>query len=273
MRWHVPRIGLLAVGLAVTAAPLPVPQAGFPNPQSSTPNSQPDLAAREHFLLTASIQSVAPIDKGITHSLKAVLSDGHFTHAAQIQMVDIYMPVFHGRDGSEEADFSDCWKYNVAAYRLARLLHLTYMTPVSVARAYQGQPAAFTWWIDDVLMDDRDRLRDNVQPPDLARWDRQMDVIRLFDQLIYNMDRSQENILIGGDWNVWMIDHTRAFRKWPTLRNPAAVTWCPPDLFRWLQALRREDLDRDLLGMLTDEQISALIARRDLILAKLTTQP
>jgi hypothetical protein len=70
-----------------------------------------------------------------------------------------------------------------------------------------------------------------------------------------------------------MIDHTRAFRKWDALRNPAAVTWCPPDLFYSLQALHREDLDRDLLGILTDEQISALITRRDLILAKLTTQP
>ena len=49
-----------------------------------------------------------------------------------------------------------------------------------------------------------------------------MDTIRIFDQLIYNMDRSQENLLIGNDWRAYMIDHTRAFRKWPQLRNPAA---------------------------------------------------
>ncbi len=137
MRWHVSRICLLAATLALAAAPAPTPQTPAPDPRSPIPD--PQLAVRERFLLTANILSVAPIEKGISHSLKAILTDGRFTHAAQIQMVDIHMPLFHGVDGSQEADFSDCWKYNVAAYRLARLLQLTFMTPVSVVRAYQGQ--------------------------------------------------------------------------------------------------------------------------------------
>ena len=73
-----------------------------------------------------------------------------------------------------------------------------------------------------------------------------MDTIRIFDQLIYNMDRSQENLLITNDWKVWMIDHTRAFRKWTTLRNPAAITHCNPDLLRWLKALRSQDVAREM---------------------------
>jgi len=66
-----------------------------------------------------------------------------------------------------------------------------------------------------------------------------------------------------------MIDHTRAFRKWPTLRNPLAVTLCNPDLLRRLEHLRREDLDREEADLLTPEQISAILVRRDLILARL----
>ncbi len=260
----------LLAGFLATAAVCAPQTTALPKP--SAPGPWP-LESQERFLLTADIQSVAPVGKGITHSLKAILTDGRLTHAAQIQTVNIHMPVFHGVDGSQEANFSDCWRYNVAAYRLARLLQLTFMTPVSVVRAYQGKPAAFTWWVDDVLMDDRDRLRNNVEPPDPARWDRQMCLIRLFDQLIYNMDRSQENILIAADWSVWMIDHTRSFRQWTTLRNPAAVTWCTPDLLLALQSLRRQDLDRNLGDLLTPDQIAAIMSRRDLIVAKLSTQP
>jgi len=261
--------------LVVAAAGAPqatTPPAAVPVPPTKTDAPDLSLEAREHFLLTAAIESVSSIDKGITHSQKAFLTDGHLNHAAQIQTIDLYLPVFHGKDGSQEVDFSDCWKYNVAAYRLAKLLRLTYMTPVSVVRLYQGKPAAFTWWVDNVLMDDRDRLLSNTQPPDLIRWDRQMDLIRLFDQLIYNMDRSQENILISADWNVWMIDHTRSFRKWNTLRNPAAITWATPELLQSLQALRREDLDRALSDLLAPEQIAAILARRDLIVARLASQ-
>ena len=61
-----------------------------------------------------------------------MLTDGRRTHAAHIQTIDVYMPLFKGKDGSEEKEFKDSWKFNVAAYRLAGLLRLTYMVPVAV---------------------------------------------------------------------------------------------------------------------------------------------
>ena len=39
-----------------------------------------------------------------------------------------------------------------------------------------------------------------------------MQMLRLFDQLIANIDRNLGNLLIGNDWTIWAIDHTRAFR-------------------------------------------------------------
>jgi hypothetical protein len=227
------------------------------------------LADQERFLSTARISGESATAKGSTKSMKAMLTDGRSTHAAHIQWIDLYMPLFKGKDGSEEKEFKDTWKFNVAAWRLAKLLRLTDMTPPSVERVVDGKPASVTWWVDDVAMDEKDRLARNIQPPDVPTWNRQMDSIRIFDQLIYNMDRSQENLLIGTDWHAWMIDHTRAFRKWPALRNSAAVTKCNPDLLRALQSLRREDLVRELGRYLTAEEIDGLMARRDLILQKL----
>ena len=46
----------------------------------------------------------------------------------------------------------------MAAYRLDRLLGLN-LVPVSVGRLYRGHTAAFTWWIDDVMMDEGERLK------------------------------------------------------------------------------------------------------------------
>jgi len=69
-----------------------------------------------------------------------------------------------------------------------------------------------------------------------------------------------------------MIDHSRSFRQWKQLRNPAAVTHCDPQLLQALENLRREDVERDLGAFLTMEEIEGLMARRDLIVQKLTGQ-
>lgn len=227
------------------------------------------LAQKEHFLATATLESQQYAGKGITNSQKALFSDGKTEHAAHLQHVDIYMPLFKGKDGTEEEDFHDSWKYNVAAYRLAKLLGLTNMVPVSVARVTDGKPGSVDWWVDNLMMDERERVTKNIQAPDPVRWRHQMDTIRVFDQLIYNMDRSQENLLITNDWQVWMIDHTRAFRKWTTLRNPAAITQCSPQLLQALKNLRRSDVVRDLGEFIPPESVDGMMARRDLIVAKL----
>lgn len=227
------------------------------------------ISQEEQFLAKARITSIADAGKGINATKKVILTDGRHTHAAHIQTIDVYMPLFKGKDGSEEKDFKDSWKFNVAAYRLAQLLRLTYMVPVSIVRPLNGKPASFDWWIDGVAMDEKERLQKGISPPDVPSWNQQMDTIRVFDQLIYNMDRSQENLLITKDWKVWMIDHTRSFRKWPTLRKPEAITHCNPDLFRALKELRRADVVREIGELVNDEEIDALMARRDLIVQKL----
>src|SRR4051812_15219060 len=76
------------------------------------------ISEEERFLLNARIVNEASAGKGITDSKKATLTDGRRTHAAHIQWIDVYTPLFKGKDGSEERDFKDTWKFNVAAWRL-----------------------------------------------------------------------------------------------------------------------------------------------------------
>ena len=90
---------------------------------------------------------------GINNTRRATLSDGRITHDAHIQTVDISKTVFQPARGPAELNFKDTYRYNIAAYRLARLLGLNHV-PVSVERRLGRDLAAVTWWVDDVLMDE-----------------------------------------------------------------------------------------------------------------------
>ena len=93
---------------------------------------------------------------------------GTLTHDAHIQMIDESKREFRSKDGTE-FNFRDTWNFNVAAYKIDRLIGLG-LVPVSVERRWKSTPAAYTWWLDDVMMDEGDRLKKKISPPDLERW-------------------------------------------------------------------------------------------------------
>src|SRR3569623_363326 len=86
---------------------------------ATVPASKWTPAEQERFLHTARILNEQYAGKGINNTKKAMLTDGRRRHLAHIQFIDIYQPLFKGKDGSEEKDFKDTWKFNVAAWRLA----------------------------------------------------------------------------------------------------------------------------------------------------------
>ena len=94
-----------------------------------------------------------------------------------------------------------------------------------------------------------------------------MQLVRLFDQLIANTDRNAGNLLIGKNWQVWAIDHTRAFRTQTRSRRPATSQRCDRQVLAGLKSLNKESLKREIGDFVTDFQINGLLARRDLIVA------
>jgi hypothetical protein len=221
----------------------------------------------EQFLLKADVIKTKGTSKGVTGSLHATLSDGTMTHDAHIQSIDESKREFQGTSGTE-FNFRDSWTFNIAGYKLDRLMGLN-MVPVSVSRRFRSKPSAFTWWVDDVVMDEGDRLKKKIQPPDSQRWNEQMQLVRLFDQLIYNVDRNMGNLVITKDWRVWAIDHTRAFRTHDTLKSPDNITRCDRRVLAQLKQLDKDTLKREMGGVLDEWQIRGLLARRDAIVAKI----
>jgi hypothetical protein len=239
---------------------------------AQTPSVTLTLEQKEAFLLNATVTRVHPAKKGITGTLRATLSDGTFTHDASIQKIDLQSTRFQTNRGVE-MHFRDCYKFNIAAWRLAQLLGIAHMVPPSVARRYGGTEASFTWWIDDVQMDETERMKRKVQAPDKNLWSREYLIMKVFDQLIYNTDRNAQNILYDKDWHIWMIDHSRAFRIQDTLLEPKALERCDLRLLNAMKRLEEPELVRELTPWLRITEIKALLTRRDRIVALFERRP
>lgn len=234
---------------------------------ASAQDAAPGLSAAEMeaFLLAAELSDFRSAGAGVTGSQRATASDGRLTHDVHIQTVDVSRSRFVARGARVELNFRDSYHYNIAAYRLAALLGLDNV-PMSVPRRVDGESAAVTWWVDDVAMTERERLDQRTLGPDPAKTTRQFYAHYVFDELIQNRDRNHGNILWTSDWKMWLIDHTRAFRRDVELTEPERLTRIGRDLLDSLRGLTPEALEAAVEDHLTGGERSSVMRRRDLLL-------
>lgn len=234
---------------------------------ASAQDAAPGLSAAEMeaFLLDAELSDFRSAGAGVTGSQRATASDGRLTHDVHIQTVDVSRSRFVARGARVELNFRDSYHYNIAAYRLAVLLGLDNV-PMSVPRRVDGESAAVTWWVDDVAMTERERLDQRTLGPDPAKTTRQFYAHYVFDELIQNRDRNHGNILWTSDWKMWLIDHTRAFRRDVELTEPERLTRIGRDLLDSLRGLTPEALEAAVEDHLTGGERSSVMRRRDLLL-------
>ena len=120
--------------------------------------------------------------------------------------------------------------------------------------------------IEDVQFDEKGRLKEkNILGPNPDRTSKQVQVMRVFDELIQNRDRNQGNILWTKDWTLWMIDHTRAFRLGKELLKPDQLNRCERSLLEGMRALTLERITEVMGQMMRKDEIQAVLTRRDVI--------
>jgi hypothetical protein len=249
-------IFLVVVTLVFTASSLAGQGKATSTPELTT-------AEMETFLLKARITDKRDAGAGVTGSLRVTLSDGKVTHDAHVQSVDIAKPVFQAGQHTE-MNFKDTYRFNIAAYRLARLLEIN-TVPMSVERNVDGKAAAVTWWVDDVKMSEKDRLAKQTMGPNPLRTSNQIQLMHIWDELIQNRDRNMGNILWTSDWTMWMIDHTRAFRLGKDLLKPEDLTRCDRSLLTRLKALTDDSIEKAVGDSLMKGERQAVLERRDRI--------
>ncbi len=222
------------------------------------------------FLKNAKVIRTRTTNKGVTAPKRLTLSDGVTTHDAVFQAIDERKMVAQmgggGRQETTELNFVDSYKYNIAAYELARLLELDYMMPVYVERRVNGQLGSISWFVP-TLMDESDRLKKKIQPPSPADWNNQMYRMRVFSSLVRDTDRNLTNVLISPTWKVVMIDFSRAFRMQPELQHLADLSKIDRRLLSKLESLDRDAVKKATSDFLNKSELDALMVRRDLLVA------
>jgi hypothetical protein len=220
----------------------------------------------KQFLLTAKVVDSKQSKKGVTGTWRLTLSDGTVTHDASFQPIDEHKAEMK-LTGGTELNFVDSYKYNLAAYKLAELLGIDDMLPVYVERTWKGQVGSLSWWLP-VKMDEVERYTKKISPPDPDAWNNQMYKIRVFDQLVYDSDPNLTNVLIGENWKIWRIDFTRAFRRNKELKDPNDLVRCDRHLLEKLKGLDANTVTEKTKHYLTIEEVNAVMARRDKIVAQ-----
>ena len=243
-----------AILVSLVAVDVVDAQARFKGPDGADLPFTTDAAIID-FLRDADVVSVEQAPVGTTKPLKVVLQKGGVRANA------IFRDVRKLKDVGSWG-FVDSYQSEIAAYELAKLLGLDTVPP-AVERKVKGKRGSVQLWVENA-MTDADRRRRDIEPPDAERFDQQIAVLRVFDNLIANIDRNPGNILIDEDWKVWFIDHTRSFAGQTELDDDYEITGCDRALFARLQAVR-DDQMKTAVGKYARYYTRQLIERRKLV--------
>ena len=235
---------------------------------------EPKLSEEQtkEFLRTAKVVDSRHTSQGVTSPYRLTLTDGTITHDAGFNYVNVskHKEVFD--DGRIEINFQDCYRYDIAAYELAKLLGLGNMMPVTVERKWDNKWGAISWWIP-AKMDELTRKNKNLKPPDPDAWNKQMYKKWIFAELVYDTDINLTNVLITEDWRLYMIDFTRAFRLYKEIMDKRNLTegMCERHLLERLKNLDRKEVAANTKYQkreyLNKGEIDGVMARRDKIVA------
>lgn len=219
------------------------------------------------FLRTADVKSEKEITgEGSTVPHKLLLEKDGVRVDAIFRMVDETKLQAEFSTGRGELYFRDSYIYEPPAYELSRMLGLDNVPPATL-RTIKGKKGSIQIWVENA-MTDKKRNKEKIAPPDEQQWNKQLQIMNVFDELVYNTDRNRGNILITKDWKLWMIDHTRAFRRIGELQHANMLKLCERRLYQNIQALDEAAARERLKDFLNTYELDALFKRRKLILER-----
>lgn len=237
-----------------------------------TPEEIAERAKWEEFLINADIVKDEQIkSEAVTNPWRLTLELDGITNDALWKDVQ-------GR----VKGYIEGWKYEIAAYLFDKRLGLN-MVPPTVEKRFHNNPGSCQLWVPSKMtMKTKFEQKIKTPPIKVFGWNRALNLQRFFDNLIGNEDRHQNNYLITEDWRILLIDHSRSFRtgkKWTTQipygeKNKEGLMQkdMPREIFEKMKALTFDEIKGFIGSYLTDDEINAVLARKDLIIDHINKQ-
>ena len=212
------------------------------------------------FLDTAEVVSSEVIEETSGRPLKLLMEKDGVRARAIFRTVDVERAKM---DNVREhaRGFRDHYVFEVAAYELSRLLGLDNVPPTTL-RNLDGRKGSLQLWVERA-QGIRERLSEGIDERLQQLWMFQKQNMAVFDNLIYNFDRNPGNMLLDGRGKVWFVDHTRAFKRLPVLRDRGDIQVVERQLWENLQALDPVVVSDRLEPYIDAPEIDALMARRN----------
>jgi len=212
------------------------------------------------FLRAAEIVSSEEIKTGVTRPYRVLLRHGEIEAQGVFRYVDERAAMASYAGERSEIAFRDSAGFECAAYELSQMLNVRHVPP-AVERSYDRKQGTLQIWVERAITE-RERLAAGRTDPAAQRWNRQLNVMNVFDVLIGNIDRNRGNILIDDYWRLWFIDHTRAFRGSSRL-DTGALASIEREFWEGLQGLDTAEVTERLGPYLNDREMRSLLQRAE----------
>ena len=219
-----------------------------------------DIPSILEALRTAEVVESTVMSRGVASNLKLTLEHRGARFHAVLRMIDV---TEKEETGSLRmvVKYRDSYIFEAAAFELNELLGIGRIPPTTLRRV-DGVPGSIQIWMEGMTPEDIMLEEGRLQPPDRASWWQQKGVMWVFDALVANTDRNQGNLLIDEDWNLWLIDHTRAFRETSVLMGADDLKNCERGLWNALQHADDDAIRETLEPYLTSNEIKKLLLRK-----------
>ncbi len=113
------------------------------------------------------------------------------------------------------------------------------------------------------------QMKKDIKPPDQRAFEYALQELSVLENLTYCV-RDEKDILIDEKtWHVCRVDFSEAFAPEMNLIPSAEITRCSRKFHKGLLGLDNDDVRSKLGSHLNDDEIRALMKRRDLVLDKL----
>ena len=234
-----------------------------------TPEELAEREKWEDFLKTAEIVGSKDIPEGVTKPVRIFLKKGEVEGSGAWKKVK-----------GVEQGFLEGWQYEIAAYEMDKLLGLN-MVPPTVEREFKGEKGSLQLWME-FEMSDLERMDQNIQvpPSKLVNWEKMKYLMRAFDSLIANEDRTQQNIRYVKDWRIILIDHSRSFRSSKKftknlvygkngIKERKLFRILPRTFVENIRSLNFDKIQKAVGSYLKDKEIEAILTRKELLLTEI----